>query len=160
MKKPITIGVIVVIATILVSSTIDFSAIGEKPTNEIYAQGRTTGNGEVVCPDGATKVPGGIVFGLQFVEEEIGNKGGFSTSTTVINPPGVQSALYNGGIDSGSYMFKGIGNPNENLGILCGIDPAVLHVFTVWGECGRDVLINFETDLGISGTSTGTVLCV
>jgi len=57
MKKPITIGVIAVIVTILVTSADDFSAIGEKPTNEIYTQGRATGNGEVVCPDGFTKVP-------------------------------------------------------------------------------------------------------
>jgi len=160
MKKPITIGVIAVIATILVTSAIDFSVIGEKPTNEIFAQGRAVGNGEVVCPDGFTKVPGDIVVNLGFSQEELNFKGTFSTSSFAISPPGVESDLRNGKIDSGNYMFKGIGNPNESLGILCGIDPAVLHEFTVWGECGRDVLINFETDLGISGTSTGTVLCV
>ncbi len=65
-----------------------------------------------------------------------------------------------GSIDSGNYLFKGIGNPNPNLGILCNIDSSIPHEFTVWGKCGRDVVINFETDLGISGHSTGTVLCV
>ncbi len=160
MKKPITIGVIAVIATILVTSVVDFSAIGEKPTIEIYAQGRAVANGQIVCPDGFTNVPGDIVFNLGFSQEELNVKGSFSTSTFETNPPGVVSFLRNGSIDSGNYMFKGLGNPNESLGILCGIDPTVLHVFTVWGECGRDVVINFETDLGISGHSTGTVLCV
>jgi len=35
MKKPITIGVIAVIAAILVTSAVDYSAIGEKPQPEV-----------------------------------------------------------------------------------------------------------------------------
>jgi hypothetical protein len=31
---------------------------------------------------------------------------------------------------------------------------------TVWGQCGEDVVINFETEDGITGFSTGTVACV
>ena len=160
MKKPIIIGVIAVIATILVTSAVDFSAIGEKPTTQIFAQGRAVGNGEVVCSDGFTEVPGDIVFNLIFSQEEIDFKGSFGTSTTVPSPPGLDVVLRVGSIDSGNYLFKGIGFPNDQLVALCSIDSGVPQTFTVWGECGRDVVINFETDLGISGHSTGTVLCV
>ncbi len=68
--------------------------------------------------------------------------------------------LYKGGIDSGSYRFKGVGNENQPLANLCGTELLELDEFTVWGKCGHDVVINFETDGGITGFSTGTVLCV
>ena len=46
MKKPITIGVITVIAAILVTSAVDYSAIGAKPINQIHLQnGNAIGNG-------------------------------------------------------------------------------------------------------------------
>jgi len=35
-----------------------------------------------------------------------------------------------------------------------------LDEYTVWGKCGHDVVINFEADNGLSGTATGTVICV
>ncbi len=100
MKKPITIGVIAVIATILVTNAVDFSAIGEKPSTQIFAQGRAVGNGEVVCPDEITKVPGDIVVNLGFSQEQINSKGSFQTTSFDINPPGVQATLRNGSIDS------------------------------------------------------------
>jgi len=31
---------------------------------------------------------------------------------------------------------------------------------TVWGFCGEDVTINFETNTGYKGSSVGTVVCV
>jgi len=161
MKKPITIGVIAVIATILVTSTVDFSAIGAKPTNEVYAQGNTRFNGEIVCPDGSTKAPGDVFFSISFSEEVLGNKGGFSAFDSGVNPQsGVSASLFTGSIDSGSYMFKGVGNANQHFNGVCGITPFVLDEVTVWGQCGENVVINFETEDGITGTSTGTVICV
>ena len=78
-----------------------------------------------------------------------------------MNPQSSVSAnLYAGSIESGSYMFKGVGNANQHFNDVCGITPFVLDEVTVWGECGEDVLINFETEDGITGTSTGTVACV
>ena len=161
MKKPITIGVIAVIATILVTSAVDYSAIGAKPTNEVYAQGTSRDNGEIVCPDGFTKAPGDVFFSLTFSEDEDGNKGQFSGFDQGVNPQsGVSASLWNGSVDSGSYMFKGVGNANQHFNDVCGITPFVLDEVTVWGQCGEDVLINFETEEGITGTSTGTVVCV
>jgi len=161
MKKPITIGVIAVIATFLVTSAVDFSAIGAKPTNEVYAQGNTRFNGEIVCPDGSTKAPGDIVFSVSFEEDEVGNKGQFSAFDSGVNPQSsVGATLYSGSIESGSYMFKGVGQANSQLNDICGITPFFPDEITVWGQCGEDVVINFETEDGITGFSTGTVACV
>jgi len=160
MKKPITIGVIAVIATILVTSAVDYSAIGAKPTNEVYAQGNSRANGEIVCPD-ETQIPGDIYFSLTFSEDEDGLKGQFSATNQGVNPQSrISGGLWTGSIDSGSYMFKGIGSESSELASICGTSFFEQDEITVWGECGRDVVINFETDKGISGTSTGTVLCV
>ena len=161
MKKLITIGVIAVIATILVTSAVDYSAIGAKPTNEVYAQGTSRANGEIVCPDGTTKAPGDIYFNVHCNEDETRQKGSFSATNQGVNTQSsVSSSLWTGGIDSGSYMFKGVGGANQHFNGICGITPFVLDEVTVWGQCGEDVLINFETEDGITGTSTGTVVCV
>ena len=57
-------------------------------------------------------------------------------------------------------MLKGEGNENRPLANLCGTVFFELDEFTVWGKCGHDVVINFEMDSGISGTTTGTVICI
>jgi len=161
MKKPITIGVIAVIATILVTSAVDYSAIGAKPTNEVYAQGNTRFNGEIVCPDGFTKAPGDVAFSVSFSEEILGNRGSFSAIDHGVSPQSsVSATLYVGSIESGSYMFKGVGGANSHFNDVCGIIPFVFDEVTVWGQCGEDVIINFETEDGITGTSIGTVVCV
>ena len=160
MKKPITIGVIAVIATILVTSAVDYSAIGAKPTNEVYAQGNSRANGEIVCPD-ETQIPGDIYFSLTFSEDEDGLKGQFSATNQGVNPQSrTSSNLWTGSIDSGSYMFKGVGSASAELNDICGITPFFSDEVTVWGQCGEDVVINFETEDGITGFSTGTVACV
>ena len=57
-------------------------------------------------------------------------------------------------------MLKGEGNENRPLANLCGTVFFEPDEFTVWGKCGHDVVINFEMDSGISGTTAGTVICV
>jgi len=152
---------IAVIATILVTSAVDFSAIGAKPIDEIYLKGNSRENGEIVCPDGFTKAPGDIFFSVSFEEDEVGNKGDFFAGDSGVNPQSsVSATLYNGSIESGSYMFKGVGNANQHFNDVCGITPFVFDEVTVWGQCGEDVVINFETEDGITGFSTGTVVCV
>jgi len=161
MKKPITIGVIAVIAIVLVTSAVDYSAIGAKPTNEVYAQGGSRSNGEIVCPDGFTKAPGDVFFSVSFSEGILGEKGRFFAGDSGVNPQSsVSAGLFNGSIDSGTYMFKGVAQVNEQLNNICGITPFFTDEVTVWGQCGEDVLINFETEDGITGFSTGTITCV
>jgi len=161
MKKPIIIGVIAVIATILVTSAVDYSVTSAKPINEVYAEGNSRANGEIICPDGNTKIPGDIYFNLHFNEDETRQKGSFSAVNQGIqDQSSLSSSLWTGSIDSGSYMFKGVGNENQQLGNLCGTEYLEKDEYTVWGKCGHDVVINFETDSGISGHSTGTVVCV
>jgi len=159
MKKPITIVVIAVIATILVTSAVDYSAIGAKPSHEIHAQGIARDNGDFVCPDGSSKTFESTAIDIFFSEEQRGNKGYFVANG--ITAPQEQlflsSQLYQGSIDSQSYLLKGIDRVHSTL---CGLENNELQEFTVWGECGRNVVINFETDLGVSGNSIGTVICV
>ena len=33
-------------------------------------------------------------------------------------------------------------------------------IITVWGECGEDVTVQFESELGYSDLFTGNVFCV
>ena len=161
MKKPITIGVIVVIVTVLITSAVDYSAISAKPTNEIYLQGNSRDNGEIVCPDGNTKITDSIHFSVSFNEDETRQKGSFNANTQSGQPQkSVSSSLWSGGINSGSYMFKGVGSENQPLANICGTVFFELDEYTVWGKCGHDVVIHFEGDNGISGTSIGTVICV
>jgi hypothetical protein len=75
MKKPITIGVITVIATILVSSTIDYSAIGAKPVDQIHLQlGHGVVDGVLNCPDANTLLTdqGGLGFTEHVTEDASG----------------------------------------------------------------------------------------
>ena len=98
---------------------------------------------------------------MSFNEDETRQKGSFSAFTQSGQPQkSVSSSLWSGGINSGSYMLKGVGNENQPLANVCGTDFRELDEYTVWGKCGHDVVINFETDNGLSGTSTGTVICV
>jgi len=53
-----------------------------------------------------------------------------------------------------------VGQANAQLNDICGITPFFPDEITVWGQCGEDVVINFETEDGITGFSTGTVACV
>ena len=88
-------------------------------------------------------------------------RGAFSAINSGVNPQSeVGAPLYSGRIESGSYMFKGVGGANSHFNGICGITPFVLDEVTVWGQCREEVIINFETEEGITGTSTGTVVCV
>ena len=161
MRKPIIIGLIAVITIILVTNVVDFSVTSAKPTNEIYAEGRSLDNGEIVCPDGNTKLTSKIAVSFYFNEDETRNKGEFSAFDQDVNPQSsVRSDLWSGSIDSGSYMFKGVGNENFQLADVCGTDVREHDEYTVWGKCGDDVVINFETDSGISGSFIGKVVCI
>jgi len=88
------------------------------------------------------------------------NAGSFDSLSRIEPPKFCIFSVMDGSIDSGSYMFKGVGNANQHLNDLCGITPFVLDEVTVWGQCGENVVINFETEDGITGTSVGTVVCV
>jgi len=101
MKKPITIGVIAVITTILITSAADYSATGAKPTNEVFAIGTSWVNGEIVCPDGFTKAPGDISLSVSFSEEEPGNKGGLLAHDQGVNPQSsIGATFYVGSIEN------------------------------------------------------------
>ena len=66
----------------------------------------------------------------------------------------------NGEIKSGSFQFTGIGNPDAELQSFCGEPAIILDVITVWGDCGDDATINFESESGYTGTFTDKVVCL
>jgi len=159
MKKPITIGVIAVIATILVTSAVDYSAIGAKPIDQIYLQTSGSENdGEMTCPNGSTvETSNGSV---SFNERNDSVSGSFGMASSVGQKQFV-TTLWNGNIQSGQFTFTGIGNENSEFLQFCGLSfPVEQTLVTVWGECGNDVTVHFESELGYSGSFTGNVLCV
>ena len=159
MKKPITIGVIAVIATILVTSAVDFSAVGAKPIDQIYLQTSTsTNDGEMACPNGNTvETSNGSI---SYSERIDSIRGSFGLASSVGQKTFV-ATLWNGNIQSGQFAFTGIGNAGSELTSFCNeTTPIELTIVTVWGDCGNDVVVHFESELGYSGSFTGNVLCV
>ncbi len=159
MKKPITIGVIAVIATILVTSAVDFSAIGEKPIDQFHLEtsGVLTDN-EFSCPNGDTidLFRGGVTF---TEHDSPGHRGNFSLFDNSVNE--FAATLWSGNIQSNQFSFTGIGNPSQPLAQFCDEPwPGDRSIVTIWGECGNDVTVHFESELGYSGSFTGNVLCV
>jgi len=162
MKKPITIVVIAVIATILVTSAVDYSAIGAKPLDQIHLETASgINNGIISCPNGDTIIAdAGSVRYTEFIEA--GNRGRFILQNNLQQPQEFYSVtLWTGEIQSGEFVFMGIGNSNFNLTEFCDIPfPAQRTIVTVWGECGEDVTVHFEAESGYSGSFTGTIICV
>jgi len=161
MKKPITIGVIAVIATILVTSAVDYSAIGAKPIDSSHLDVQGTGDGVITCPNGDTVATvGGFVRYTEYPTKE-GERGEFVlTEISPNNRKQIQADLWSGSIDSNKFMLTGIGFGFFELANFCNESSSDRPVITVWGNCGRDVTIQFETDLGYSGSFTGNALCV
>jgi hypothetical protein len=158
MKKPITIGVIAVIATILITSAVDYSAIGAKPLDPIHLEmSKSTNVGVMSCPNGDTLATS--TGSLHFTENIEGTGGYFEQSSDATTAFG--NSLWSGNIQSGQFTFTGIGNPSQTLSQFCDESfPPERAIVTVWGKCGQDVAINFESELGYSGSFTGNVLCV
>ena len=162
MKKPITIGVIAVITTILVTSAVDYSAIGAKPIDQIRLQnGNVIGNGIISCPNGDTLVSDGVsVYFTEHIENEA--RGDFIIQQNNPQPQKFyRITLWTGEVQSDKFSFTGIGNPSQPLAQFCDEPwPGDRSIVTIWGECGEDVTVHFESELGYSGSFTGNVLCV
>jgi len=162
MKKPITIGVIAVIATILVTSAVDYSAIGAKPIDPVHLQnGNVVGNGIIFCPNGDTLVTdGGSVNFTEHIEND--PRGNFNIQQNNAGPQKFYSiTLWTGEVQSGKFAFTGIGSADFDLAVLCDT-PVPFHntIATVWGECGNNETVHFESEDGYSGSFTGNILCV
>jgi len=160
MKKPITIGVIAVIATILVTSAVDYSAIGAKPIDQIHLE-LANGNvdGIIQCPNNDTLVTD--AGGVSFTELQDPTRGSYSQISNLAGPQESFSVtLWSGFIQSNQFTFNGIGGADPELANFCGTDSPVNSIVTVWGECGEGVTVQFESEHGYSGSFTGNVLCV
>ena len=159
MKKPITIGVIAVIATILVTSAVDYSAIGAKPIDQIHLQtSNSVNDGIVSCPNGDTiDLISGSISATE--HNSPAHRGNFEMSDSSAIAFGV--TLWSGNIQSDQFTFTGIGNESLTLAQFCDVSlPTEQSLVTVWGECGENVVVRFESELGYSGSFTGNVLCV
>jgi len=162
MKKPITIGVIAVIVAILVTSAVDYSAIGAKPIDQIHLQnGNVIGNGIISCPNGDTLVTdGGSVSFTEHIENEA--RGSYNIQQNNAGPQKFYSiTLWTGEVQSGKFAFTGIGRADFDLAEFCDIQtPFENTIATIWGECGNNETVHFESDEGYSGSFTGNILCV
>ena len=161
MKKPITIGVIAVIAAILVTSAVDYSAIGAKPLDQIHLQtANSNADGIIHCPNNDTLVTDVVSF--VFTEHiENDDRGRLDQISNVEGPQENFSVrLWSGFIQSNQFTFTGIGGADPDLADFCSTNFPDSSVVTVWGECGEDTIVQFESENGYSGSFTGNVLCV
>jgi len=160
MKKLISVGVILVSLGITIIIIFGFYEDGKETLTEIYIANREEPDGEITCPNGFTIVPADFIFSLKFERENPNFTGKFSVTSLTPNSPEILASLSNGSFDSGSYLFTGESFYNSVLSILCSLDKTDPQTITVWGMCGNEVLINFETKNGISGIATGIVDCM
>jgi len=162
MKKPITIGVIAVIATILVTSAVDYSAIGAKPIDQIHIEtANSEGVGVISCPNGdSVETQNSSIY---FTEHDNDDPRGNYVQTH--NPPldpqqSLSATFWGGSVQSDNFTLTGIGRASFGFASFCGEGFPDNNIVTVWGECGTDVTVHFESELGYSGSFTGNVLCV
>ncbi len=165
MNKAIIPAVIIVgvVAIILSSfqSDMDMKIEGAEPLVPLHIEGRTTDNGEIICPDGKTKESSKIRSSVTFSKDVLGHKGTFHITAQDTNPQReVTGILYNGNLTSSDYQVYGVAQINEALANHCGVAYPDLNEIMVWGLCGEGVTINFETSNGFKGSSVGTVVCV
>jgi len=164
MKESITIGVIAVIATILVTSAVDYSAIGAKPIDQIHLElSGGLNEGTIVCPNGNeidTNV--GSLSYTEHIGEFLGGGFDMTHTTFTIPPPDLRYSgnLHNGEVQSDKFSFAGIGSADDDLAGFCNDSVNQRSTFVVWGECGNNVTVHFESEEGYSGSFTGNVLCV
>jgi len=160
MKKPITIGVIAVIATILLTSAVDYSVIGAKPIDPIHLELANAGmEGMVSCPNNDTiETQLNILSFTEPINE--GKRGDFLMQDTSGSAKWFKTFIWGGEVQSNQFALKGIGFANPGLAEFCGETFVERTIVTIWGECGQDVTVSFESELGYSGSFTGNVLCV
>jgi len=133
-----------------------------EPLEPLHVEGMTRDNGEIVCPDGETKETSKIFSSLVFSKDLLGNKGTFSMATQDNDSQRrIFASLYNGNVTSSDYHVYGVAQINEQLHKQCNFAGfQYLMEITVWGLCGEEETINFETNSGYKGNSIGTVICI
>ncbi len=155
-----TIIAVTIVAVIFASEQL---ADAQKSEKEIFLRVFSDNNGELVCPNGIDKLsPPDIRMSLSIDEQSIGVKGQFDARTAFGPAPQKEfgATLFNGEIKSGSFRVTGIGTPDAELQSFCGEPAIILDVITVWGDCGDDATINFESESGYTGTFTDKVVCL
>jgi len=159
MKKPITIGVIAVIATILVTSAVDFSVDAKQPNEQIRLQTSGSENaGLISCPNGDTFQTGINI--IHFTEHEGFDERGDLRFEENPGRKSFQASLWSGKIQADRFAFTGVAFTNTDLAQFCGTDSGEVFEMRIWGKCGQDVTVHFESDLGYSGSFIGNLLCV
>ncbi|MDH3611245.1 MAG: hypothetical protein OEM79_05730 [Nitrosopumilus sp.] len=157
MKKPIIIGVIAVIATIIVTNIVDFSVEAEQPNKQIRLQTSHSQN------DGIISCPNNESIETSFSRMVFTEHDGLDSRGTFIqhdNPRTFSGDLWSGKIQADKFAFTGIGFTSTDLAQFCGTDAGEVFEMRIWGKCGQDVTIHFDSDLGYSGSFTSNVLCV
>ena len=167
MKKPIAIGVIAVIVavgSVLAVGVLQTTVDAEKPLSAIKLELKTGFNsGTIICPNGDeidTNI--GDLRYTEHIGEFIG--GSFSMTHTTFNhpppPERFESSLSNGNVDSDKFRLFGVGIADAGLIDFCNEAESEKTKIVVWGNCGEDVLVRFESDLGYSGSFTATAFCI
>ena len=156
MKKPIIIGIIAVIAIILITNIVDFSAEAIKPQpsasdNELTALEVKISDFEadIICS-------GGGVIDKRF-DEIIYRKGfgGFSVQEFGVGQLFSATAL-KGTLSGETFELLGTLSA-DNSGCSTSYLPTT---FILSGACGENSLVTFETDSGISTSYTTNVACI
>ena len=164
MKKQYSFSVISAVVAVVVVGILLTTVDAEKPIPAIYLELKTSLNaGTIVCPNGSEVV---TTVGSLSYTEHIGEFLGGNlrmSDTTFTHPPDPKEfsgRLLNGDVDSDKFRLFGTGLADAQLAEACNETANEKTKFVVWGKCGEDVLVRFESDLGYSGSYTATVFCL
>jgi len=164
MKKQYSFSVISAVVAVVVVGVLLSTVEAEKPIPAIYLELKTSLNaGIIVCPNGSEVVT--TVGSLSYTEhigEFLGGNLRMSddTFTHPPNPKEFAGRLWNGNVDSDKFRLFGTGFADSELADFCNETGNERTKFVVWGNCGEDVIVRFESDLGYSGSFTATAFCI
>ncbi len=164
MKKQYPFAVISAVVAVTVVGILLSTVEAEKPIPAIYLELKSSLNaGTIVCPNGSEVIT--TVGSLSYTEhigEFLGGQFRMSDTTFTIppDPKEFQGHLVNGDVDSDKFRLFGTGFADGELADFCNETASEKTKLVVWGKCGEDVLVRFESDLGYSGSYTATVFCL
>jgi len=164
MKKQYSFAIISAVVGVMIVGILLSTVEAEKPIPAIVLELKTSLNaGTIVCPNGSEVVTtvGSLTY-TEHIGEFLG--GNFRMSdTTFTHPPDPKEfagSLLNGDVDSDKFRLLGTGFADAELADFCNEIAPEKTKFVVWGKCGEDVLVRFESDLGYSGSYTATAFCI
>jgi len=114
-------------------------------------------SGTISCPD--ENILPSTSSSIEFTEHDgIEKSGVFAISSS--SGWAFYADLWGGQIQNDEFSFTGVGYADTNVANFCVENASERFEVRVWGTCGQESTVQFDSDFGYSGSFTGNILCV